>query len=300
MHHKIVSATKSMGFYGVYFTAPKDFGEWRRRASLLGVGEKLIHNVTEEYAWAKCVLLLVQAYNPFRGGEKIPAYYIASNEGYRMTTKLAEEISAWGFRAENAKLPARQVALQSGIGIAGKNGLLRLMDAGSYIALYTIATDACGPLECVTYNRGCGECDKCLKACPTQAISSDGLDATKCMRYHMDTAKHPDFVKEKLGTYLGCNICRHVCPFNSAVAEVTPPQEVSEAFDMRRLIVGDSEKAAELVGKNLIKNGKLTAEAIVFAARENKYTEEILSQSDSAHEAVRDAAEWAMKRRDDS
>ena len=80
---------------------------------------------------------------------------------------------------------------------------------------------------------------------------------------------------------------------NAKLATVEPTAEIRAAFDTERLIRGDASAARALVGKNMTSNGKLTAEAIAFAARDGEFRDLIMEQEDSQFEAVRDAVRYA-------
>ena len=202
--------------------------------------------------------------------ERIPAYYLASNKGYHAAQEVMEEIRSAGFRTETLELPARSLALENGIGTAGKNGLLYLSGIGSRFALYTLVTDACEPILPRESNPlGCGNCTLCVTACPATAIDkAEGLTPQKCMRYHMETENHPEWVQAIMPGYLGCEICQQVCPKNAALKVAEPPEEIRKAFDLMRLASGDTADARRLVGRNITKRGKLTNEAHVFLKRD--------------------------------
>jgi epoxyqueuosine reductase len=64
----------------------------------------------------------------------------------------------------------------------------------------------------------CGDCNRCIRACPTQAIIEPRLlDAGKCISYltiehrgEIDTSYRNSF-KNRV---FGCDICQDVCPWN--------------------------------------------------------------------------------------
>jgi epoxyqueuosine reductase len=88
---------------------------------------------------------------------------------------------------------------------------------GSYVVLAEIVCNldlACGqPLA-----SGCGDCDLCVRACPTGALGKDGLvDARRCLSYlsidhagPIDRAAWPAW-GERL---FGCDACQQACPHN--------------------------------------------------------------------------------------
>jgi len=64
----------------------------------------------------------------------------------------------------------------------------------------------------------CSNCNKCIEACPTAALTTDGwFDANKCISYLTIEYKDkiPADLAEKIGAHLfGCDECLLVCPYN--------------------------------------------------------------------------------------
>ncbi|HWQ58572.1 MAG TPA: 4Fe-4S double cluster binding domain-containing protein [Clostridia bacterium] len=297
MRDTIVKAAREHGFAAAYFLAPLPLPRWRDRASLSHTASGMDWDVPSAFPKATCVVLLVGAYLPYAREDAILPYYIAENKGYFEAKTLAKEIAAEGFYCESAWLPARALALENGVGSLCRSGLLTLPEYGTRTALFTLATDACGPCAYEAADSSCPKgCDLCARACPTGAISESGLDATKCLRYHMDGAAHPLFVLEKMTSFLGCDICQRVCPHNAVLEKAEPSEETCAAFDLRRLILGETKQARALVGRNVTGGGKLTVEAIALAARERMYEAEIRAALASPHPAVRETARWALEK----
>ena len=106
--------------------------------------------------------------------------------------------------------------------------------------------------------------------------------------------------------FIGCEICQYACPRNAKI----PPADtesfraangdeinLNDVFNLKRLIIGDAAQARSLVGRNFTGNGKLTAEAIAFAANDAELflslRDEIFAAADSPFAAVRDAVRYA-------
>jgi epoxyqueuosine reductase len=120
----------------------------------------------------------------------------------------------------------KQWAVRAGIGWQGKNGLIITKEFGSYIFLGIIITS----LEIEPdkpAKEHCGNCKKCIDACPTKAIIKPKvIDANKCIAYWTIETKpetdFPDFIKQNNpGWVYGCDICQEVCPWNSKVKETS-------------------------------------------------------------------------------
>lgn len=118
---------------------------------------------------------------------------------------------------DSAPILERYWAWKAGLGFIGKNTHLIIPGKGSYFFLGEIVTT----LEVDRYDRPqpdrCGRCTRCLDACPTQALSSHRLDASRCLSYL--TIEHkgdiPEAEASRLGNRLyGCDTCQQACPWN--------------------------------------------------------------------------------------
>ena len=125
------------------------------------------------------------------------------------------------------------VAQRAGLGFIGKNGLLITKEHGSYVYLGEIITNI--PFEPDTpIENQCGECTKCIDACPTSALLGDGrMNAQLCLSYQTQTrGMMPEEFRSKIRTVIyGCDICQQVCPFNKGKdahfhEEMAPDPEV--------------------------------------------------------------------------
>ena len=119
---------------------------------------------------------------------------------------------------DSAPILERAWAKNAGLGWIGKNGLLINRNLGSYFFISEIIIN-----RTLVYNHKkaqsyCGECTRCIKACPTGAIIAPGrLDARKCISYLTIELKDEiprEFRKKMQNRLFGCDICQEVCPFN--------------------------------------------------------------------------------------
>jgi epoxyqueuosine reductase len=116
-------------------------------------------------------------------------------------------------------------AQQAGLGWQGKNTLLINKNSGSFYFIGIIITNLdLDPDQPETDH--CGECRRCVEACPTEALSHPyQLDISRCISYHTIENKNgiPEEFKEKLHDRIyGCDICQDVCPYNKFAS---PPHE---------------------------------------------------------------------------
>lgn len=120
---------------------------------------------------------------------------------------------------DSAPLFERGIAQKAGVGFIGKNCMLIVPDAGSGVFLAEILTTADLPFQAATPLKSlCGDCTRCLDACPTGALAAPHmLDASKCLAYLTIEWKGEvgRETAEKMGRcFLGCDVCQEVCPMN--------------------------------------------------------------------------------------
>jgi len=112
----------------------------------------------------------------------------------------------------------RLYARHAGIGWVGKNSMLIAPDAGSFLLLAGLALDLELEYDSPLPDR-CGKCERCLKACPTQALVKPRvLDATRCIAYTTVELRRggiPEPLRASHGGWIfGCDACQEVCPWN--------------------------------------------------------------------------------------
>ncbi|MCK8827450.1 tRNA epoxyqueuosine(34) reductase QueG [Natroniella acetigena] len=114
----------------------------------------------------------------------------------------------------------RALARRAGIGWQGKNCNIIHPQYGSWIFLGGFITDL--ELEIDSPIEGkCGDCRKCIEACPTGALEDDYLlNSNQCLGYITLSKGYIDHkYRRKMGTRLwGCDTCQEVCPHNQEVA----------------------------------------------------------------------------------
>ncbi|MBO6060900.1 MAG: 4Fe-4S dicluster domain-containing protein [Clostridia bacterium] len=223
-------------------------------------------------------LLLVRAYSPYPRGERIPAYYISSNASYHAAVALARELEAEGVNILRRELPIKQLCVKYGVGELCRSSLIALPGLGTRVVFQSALVRG-GEFRAEEYHAegyssapsfSCENCRACISACPAGAISEDGLDVKKCMRYYMDGADYPEWVYSVQSTHMGCEVCQAVCPRNAHIPLASPTEEERAAFELSRLAEGDTKEARLLVGKNFTGRGKLQKEALHFLGREKE------------------------------
>lgn len=111
----------------------------------------------------------------------------------------------------------RAWAERAGIGWIGKSGQLISVRFGTWLVLGEILVDREIEPD-LPHPDMCGTCDRCVRACPTNAINGDRtVDSRRCISYltieHRGEipAEHQTAIR---GHLFGCDDCLRVCPFN--------------------------------------------------------------------------------------
>ncbi|ACS99485.1 iron-sulfur cluster binding protein [Paenibacillus sp. JDR-2] len=149
---------------------------------------------------------------------------------------------------DTGALSDRAVAERAGIGWSAKNCSILSEDLGSWIYLGEMITNI--PFEPDTpVTEGCGECTKCIDACPTDALVGPGqLDSNKCISFITQTKGFiSDEYMRKIGNRLyGCDTCQTVCPVNRGKnwihqPELQPEPELVKPLLVPLLTIGNRE-----------------------------------------------------------
>jgi len=117
---------------------------------------------------------------------------------------------------DSAPLAERALAVRAGLGFLGRNHMLINPEFGCQIFLGEIVTSLELPTD-EPIAIDCNDCDKCICACPTGALRSDGqFDAGRCINYL--TIEHkgaipPEFAEKINDRLFGCDECVLACPY---------------------------------------------------------------------------------------
>ena len=155
---------------------------------------------------------------------------------------------------DSAPIMEKAWARRCGLGWIGKNGLVVTPQSGSLVVLGGFVTTL--ELEPdVPAADACGDCDACVRACPTGAIRSDRtLDAALCLSYlttQLARADDEDLSDLLAGRSLfGCDLCQDACPHNRcppAGDEALRPMPSLLGMTVEDLLAMDTPRVAALI-----------------------------------------------------
>jgi epoxyqueuosine reductase len=166
----------------------------------------------------------------------------------------------------------REAARRAGLGFIGKSNMLIVPGLGPGVLLGELVVDIEIAADSPQDQR-CGQCDACLRACPTQAFVGPWvLDARRCISYLTIEYKGwiPLELRPLMGTHVfGCDICQNSCPFSHGKrtrASLVPSVQTSQSLahwltltssGYRRLVTGTALRRASRV--QLLRNAAVAA-----------------------------------------
>ncbi len=135
--------------------------------------------------------------------------------------KIDEFLRAFGGQqkcyVDTGPVLERDHAAEAGIGWHGKSTMLIDERLGTWFFLAEVLTTLELPLDEPVPDR-CGTCERCIKACPTGAITAPHrLDARRCISYLTIELKGsiPLDLRPLIGDRIfGCDDCLDACPWN--------------------------------------------------------------------------------------
>lgn len=174
----------------------------------------------------KSVLVFSDYYFPgwAQGEVKVSNYSWSEDYHIKLKRRLEQTVehmkSALGdfsFRptVDTSPVLEKHFAIQAGLGWQGKNSLVLNRRDGSLFFIACLLTD----LDLQLFDRPeiqtdhCGNCRRCIDACPTDALEPYVLKADLCISYL--TLEHKGPIEVEFDEWVaGCDICQEVCPWN--------------------------------------------------------------------------------------
>jgi epoxyqueuosine reductase len=125
-------------------------------------------------------------------------------------------VNGRGF-VDSAPVLDRAWAARAGLGWIGRNSCLISPQIGSFFFIGTLIVDLALEEDRPIHDF-CGDCNRCVRACPTSAITANRtIDSNHCLSYL--TIEHHGEIDESYRKHFsnrvfGCDICQDVCPWN--------------------------------------------------------------------------------------
>lgn len=141
----------------------------------------------------------------------------------QISAEFGEDCFADDFQhlfVDSAPVLERRWAERAGLGWIGKHTQLinPLLGSTTFIGVLMLNVETAydSPIK-----PRCGNCTRCIDACPTQALKDGSLDARKCISYLTIENKNEiptEFHSKLSNCVVGCDICADVCPWNNKKA----------------------------------------------------------------------------------
>ncbi len=231
----------------------------------------------------------------------------SAEKGYRISDFFVSR----GFHCSSIvgiQFPLKLVAAQCGVGFYGKNTIIQHPEYGSWISLAGFVTDA--ELEIDQPLAGdCGECERCLDACPTGALTPYRCEVTRCRDFQLGHNKGtiPLAIRERSSNLIGegCTVCRDVCPRNKHLTPIEGFETDQELLYPRLLRIAEITEeewegtfATTLMGFFLMDKKYLQRNAAIGLGnfQDERAVEVLARLLKGGDDEVRGYAAWALGR----
>ena len=296
---EIINLAKDIGISKIGFTTADDF-DYLEKSLRLAVDEErnsgFEHKNIEErikpklsLASAKTIISIAVAYphklkqqpqkTVYKRGKFTPNswgldyHYVLQDKLDRLAKGIEELTADFEYKGmvDTGALVDTAVAQRAGIGFIGKNGLVISKEFGSYMFLGELITNLdIEPDQPVDY--GCGDCNRCVTACPTSCLIGDGsMNAKRCLSFQTQDKGVMDLeFRKKIKTVIyGCDICQICCPYNKGLdnplaTEIDPDLSHPELLPFLELSNGQFKEkfghvAGSWRGKNILQRNAIIA-----------------------------------------
>ena len=296
---EIINLAKDIGISKIGFTTADDFDYLEKSLRLAveeGRNSGFEHKNIEErikpklsLASAKTIISIAVAYphklkqqpqkTAYKRGKFTPNswgldyHYVLQDKLDRLAKGIEELTADFEYKGmvDTGALVDTAVAQRAGIGFIGKNGLVISKEFGSYMFLGELITNLdIEPDQPVDY--GCGDCNRCVTACPTSCLIGDGsMNAKRCLSFQTQDKGVMDLeFRKKIKTVIyGCDICQICCPYNKGLdnplaTEIDPDLSHPELLPFLELSNGQLKEkfghvAGSWRGKNILQRNAIIA-----------------------------------------
>ena len=296
---EIINLAKKIGISKIGFTTADDFDYLEKSLRLAveeGRNSGFEHKNIEERIKpklsldsAKTIISIAVAYphklkqqpqkTAYKRGKFTPNswgldyHYVLQDKLDRLAKGIEELTADFQYKGmvDTGALVDTAVAQRAGIGFIGKNGLVISKEFGSYMFLGELITNLdIEPDQPVDY--GCGDCNRCVTACPTSCLIGDGsMNAKRCLSFQTQDKGVMDLeFRKKIKTVIyGCDICQICCPYNKGLdnplaTEIDPDLSHPELLPFLELSNGQFKEkfghvAGSWRGKNILQRNAIIA-----------------------------------------
>jgi epoxyqueuosine reductase len=268
-------------------------------------------DLTRSFPWSQRLVVIGWDYladsgTPAAEGAVVGRF--ATSNHYEAVRGIASELAArlreYGYRAEllidDNRLVDRAAAARAGVGWVGKSTMLLAPGHGPWMLLGSVVTDALLTIG-APMQRGCGTCVACFPACPTGAITDNGLDARRCLSTWLQApASIPQWIRPLLGRRIyGCDDCLTACPPGQRALKATGEKPLDLAF--QALLALSDEELLERFSWWYIprRQGRFIRRNLLVAAgnsAELEAQDSIVTHLAHPSSMIRGHAAWAMAR----
>lgn len=157
----------------------------------------------------------------------------------QLLARLREQSPSLTGRAfvDSAPIAEKLWAVEAGLGWIGRQSLLVTREYGTTVLLgVLVVCDEVDSYDTPCEGNGCGECRRCIEACPNRAIGEERtIDSRRCISRL--TIEREGALPDGCGLhgwFFGCEECQNVCPYNHSKPEATLAA-IAPTFDPRQL-----------------------------------------------------------------
>lgn len=234
-------------------------------------------------------------------------HHVLREKMEELIDEIKDEIDFnYQYFVDTGPLVDRELAKNAGIGFYGKNCSIINNEYGSFIFIGYIMTDIDMEIEGEVVEEDCGDCDLCIRACPTGALEKPyTLNPRKCISYLTQTKELiPEELLGKMGRKIyGCDTCQTVCPKNKGVKKSTHkdfiPDVTNGIIDINELLSMSNRQFKEKYGsmagswrgKNILKRNAIIA---LGNMKDKKSIDLLLEENKKENIMLKPYIKWAL------
>lgn len=236
---KLKNLAQALGFVAAAFTSAEPvreiedllLGRFKDKTATPFEEKEIRLRIDPQAVWQDCRSVMALAYPlplslpPIQGEGVMSRSAVGEDYHHVLRRKLETLVhtlrqDGWPFQepriqVDTGPLVERALALRAGIGWVGKNQQLIIPGYGSFVALGLLLLDADIPPDEKLPNL-CGDCRRCMEACPAQVLGYKNFAANQCLSYLTQSKEVlTDSQAESLNQRIfGCDSCQEACPHN--------------------------------------------------------------------------------------